>query len=162
MLIVGVNLTLDVNLISKCGIYCGACYVYRSFKDGGRLLETIAEQLGVPKDEIRCGGCLGSAENLWLNCRKCQISACLKEKGLVFCYECPQFETYSCEKYEKLRKFCSERGEDVKEALRRIKAGEARKWLEEQDKKWRCPACGGSIYWTEETCHHCGRLIGGH
>jgi DNA-directed RNA polymerase subunit RPC12/RpoP len=43
--------------------------------------------------------------------------------------------------------------------MMRIKAGDADRWLKEQDRKWRCTACGGSLYWTEETCHHCGKTI---
>lgn len=150
---------MDVKLISKCGIYCGACYVYRAFKDGGQMLDATAQRLGVPKEEIRCNGCLGPVEDLWRNCRNCHIAACLKEKNLRFCHECPSFEDSSCEKYEGLYQACSRRGENTKEALLRIKAGESDSWLEEQDRKWRCSSCGSPIWWEQETCYRCGQSL---
>jgi hypothetical protein len=116
---------LDTKLVSKCGIFCGACYVYRAFKDGGKMLDATAQKLEVPKEEIRCNGCSGPTQDLWRDCRMCHISACLKEKGFHFCYECPAFEDSSCPKYERLREGGSRRGENTKKALLRIKAGDA-------------------------------------
>ena len=150
---------MSVRLIGRCGIYCGACYIYRAFKDGGSLLTTTAEKVGVARDEIRCEGCLGPVEDLWRNCKTCEIRACLQERGLVFCYECPEFENSSCSKYERIREFCSNRGENIKHALERIRDGNADVWLKEQDAKWRCPACHRSICWTQTTCHHCSQPI---
>jgi len=152
------NSTKSGNLLTKCGIYCGACYIYRAFKDGGEFLDTTANEQGVSKEEVKCEGCSGLEENLWRNCRKCSIKPCLEEKGYIACYECPGFEG-SCAKYENLRTFCSKRGEDTKNALNRFKIGDAEEWLKEQDKKWRCPSCGGSISWYEEKCHHCGHTL---
>ena len=150
---------MDIKLISKCGIYCGACYVYRAFKDQGKMLDETAQRLKVPKEEIKCNGCLGPAEDLWRNCRRCQITACLREKNLGFCHECPSFENHSCPKYEGLSEFCLRRGENAREALMRIKAGDADGWLEEQDRKWRCTMCGSPIWWEQKICYQCGQSI---
>jgi hypothetical protein len=125
---------VKMNFVSRCGIYCGACFIYCASRDGGEFLDYISKLTQAPKEQIRCAGCLGPEEEIWKNCRK------LGE---------------GCERYERLRKGCSERGEDTRESLRRIKSGETEAWLKEQDAKWRCPACKGSISWYEETCHHC-------
>jgi hypothetical protein len=146
-------------LTSRCGIYCGACYVYRAQEDGGAFLEVVSERLGVPPDEVRCGGCTGPEEELWRNCKKCEVLPCLNGRGIEFCYMCPEFDEGSCEKYERISRFASERGEDVRAAMERIRAGEAEAWLEEQDQKWRCPHCQGNISWYEEICHHCNEPI---
>ncbi len=150
---------MSVKLISKCGIYCGACYIYRAFKDGGKLLKIMTEKLGVPKEEIKCNGCLDPVEDIWRMCKKCQFRACLQERGLAFCYECSEFENSTCAGYESACEFTSKRGENIREALERIKAGDADRWLKEQDERWRCTTCSGSIYWTEKICHHCGKPI---
>jgi Protein of unknown function (DUF3795) len=147
-----------MNFISRCGIYCGACYVYCASRDGGEFMDYISKQTETPKEQIKCAGCLGAEEELWKNCRKCGIRACLKEKGLQFCYECAKLDE-GCERYERLKKGCFERGEDARESLRRIQSGEAEAWLKEQDAKWRCPTCNKSISWYEETCHHCGKPL---
>lgn len=148
----------DSNLLSRCGIYCGACYIYRAFKDGGEFLRTVADEQGVSKAEVRCEGCLGPSEELWHNCKECSVSPCLREKGFKFCYECPKFEN-SCEKYERLSLFCLQRGEHVKKSLLRIKAGQTEALLREQDRKWRCNACNKPISWYEKECHHCGHPL---
>ena len=147
------------NLLSRCGIYCGGCYVYLAYKEGGGFLDSISEKLMIPKDEIRCEGCTGPAESLWRNCRECRLLPCLEERGYEFCFECPEFEEASCDKYEGLSRFCLERGEDIRASMRRIGNGGADAWLREQDRKWRCSQCGEPISWYEETCHHCGEPI---
>jgi uncharacterized protein with PIN domain len=61
-----------------------------------------------------------------------------------------------CELYERKTKGCLERGEDIRESMRRIQSGETDAWLKEQEAKWRCPTCNKGISWYEKTCHHCG------
>ena len=155
----GRRVMVGANLISRCGIYCGACYVYRAFKDGGNFLDETSKKQGALKKEVRCGGCLGPVEDLWRNCRGCPVRPCLDKKGYVYCFECRDFEDDSCERYEGLSLFCGERGEDIRAAMERVRAGEAEAWLREQDEKWRCPACGGPTSWYEEACHHCGESL---
>jgi hypothetical protein len=127
-------------------------------RDGRESLDLISKLTGAPKEQIRCAGCLGPEEEIWRNCRKCGIRACLKEKGFRFCYECAKLDE-GCEHYDRLKKRCSERREDAREALRRIQIGETETWLQEQDAKWRCPTCKNSVSWYEETCHHCGSKL---
>lgn len=148
----------NTSLVSKCGIYCGACFVYRAFNDGGKFLADLSRELKVSKEEIRCNGCFAPTHKLWRNCKNCVISSCLEEKGYRFCYECSGFDG-SCEKYEKIARLCSERGEDIRESLCRIEAGKTLAWLAEQDRKWRCSKCAGPISWYEKTCHHCGQRL---
>jgi rubrerythrin len=33
------------------------------------------------------------------------------------------------------------------------------KWLERQDKRWRCANCGASHSWWDETCPQCGQTV---
>ena len=147
------------NLLSRCGIYCGACYVYRAYKDGRGFLDSLSEKLRAPKHEIRCEGCTGPAESLWRNCRECRLLHCLEEKGYEFCFECPEFEEATCDKYGDLSRFYLERGEDIRSSMIRIGDGEADAWRGEQDRKWRCSKCGEPISCYEGACHHCGESI---
>jgi hypothetical protein len=145
----------EVRFLSRCGIYCGACYIVCASRDGGELLEYVSRLTETPREQIRCGGCLGLEAELWKNCRECETRACLKAKGLQFCYECAKMEQ-DCERYARKAAGCLARGEDIRESMRRLRSGEAAAWLKEQDAKWRCPACHRSISWYEEKCHHCG------
>ncbi|MCJ7573267.1 DUF3795 domain-containing protein [Candidatus Bathyarchaeota archaeon] len=146
----------DENLLSRCGIYCGACYIYRAQRDGGEFLDHVAAWQKAPKEMVRCRGCLGPLDEMWQTCRRCVVRSCLEAKGYGFCHECPGFEDGSCEKYERLSRFCAERGEDIRGTPLRMRAGEAEGWLREQDEKWRCPSCGRPASWYEKSCHHCG------
>jgi hypothetical protein len=142
-------------MLSRCGIYCGACYVYRAMRDGGEFLKDTAERQGVAIDEVSCMGCMGPEEALWVNCAKCRVRGCLKEKGLGFCYQCREFQERSCVIYERLTEFCAKRGEDTRGAMTEMEK-DPDAWLKAQDEKWRCGSCGGPYSWYEETCHHCG------
>ena len=148
----------DLRLLSRCGIYCGACYVYRAESDCGDFLRETAEWQGVELDEVKCNGCLAPDEEKWPNCQRCYPAKCLKEKGLSYCYECKEFIDQTCEEYSKYEEFTARRGENIRLNLIKMKAdpGELFRSL---DKQWRCPHCGGSYSWYEEKCHHCGKNL---
>ena len=76
---------MDQMLLSRCGIYCGACYVYRAERDVGEFLRDTAEWQGVELEQVKCNGCLAPKAEKWPNCQKCHVIDCLKEKGLEFC-----------------------------------------------------------------------------
>ena len=44
---------VNTALAGRCGIYCGACGVYRAYRDGGEYLEHVVER-GVSRGR-RCG-----------------------------------------------------------------------------------------------------------
>jgi rubrerythrin len=33
------------------------------------------------------------------------------------------------------------------------------KWLEAQEQRWRCPTCGASHSWWDETCPQCDQAV---
>jgi hypothetical protein len=148
----------DRSLLSRCGIYCGACYVYRAERDCGDFIREVAEWQNVELDEVKCNGCFAPDDEKWPNCRKCVPWRCLEEKGLDFCHECDSFWDYSCENYAHLEEFCAKRGENTRQNLIKVKADPER-YLAEQDQRWRCGSCGEPYSWYEETCHHCGRSL---
>jgi hypothetical protein len=149
---------MEEHLVSRCGIYCGACYVYRAERDCGDFIREVAEWQKVELDELKCNGCLAPEEEKWPNCQKCRPQYCLKEKGLQYCHECDEFWDYSCETYKDYEDFCSKRGENIRQNMVKIVA-DAPKWLEEQDKKWRCSSCREPYSWYEEACHNCGKNL---
>ena len=82
---------------------------------------------------------------------------CLEAKGLNFCYEC---DTYpNCEKFHRVADYALKRGENLVENLAKIKAGKVEEWLEEEDRKWRCPKCDKPISLYLDECHWCGAKL---
>ena len=145
-------------LLSRCGIYCGACYIYRAERDGGDYLARTAEQQKVEPGKVHCMGCSGPSDEMWVNCRLCPVRGCQDEKGYDNCAECPKFSDRNCENYERLADFCLRRGEDVRASLVKLSV-EPEEWLRQQSEKWRCHSCGRLISWYDETCRSCGGLL---
>lgn len=143
----------NLSLAGRCGLYCGTCGVYRGYKDGGELLVHLAEEWNIPREKFHCEGCGSLTQNCWGF--GCEIIKCLENKGYQFCYECEAFDEKSCERYEKIAERYLKRGENMRESMTRFKNGEVSSWLDEQDKKWRCPNCGKSITIHAEKCYSC-------
>jgi predicted RNA-binding Zn-ribbon protein involved in translation (DUF1610 family) len=149
---------METNLLSRCGIYCGACYVYRAERDCGDFLRHVAEWQNVELDEVKCNGCFAPDEEKWPNCQKCWPAKCLKEKKLDYCYQCDSFWDYSCDHYKGMEDFCAKRGENIRQNMVKMMS-DKQKFLADQDKHWRCPSCGEPYSWYEKTCHHCGKSL---
>jgi len=143
---------VDVRLLSRCGIFCGACFVYRAERDGGALLDEMAKRFGVPKEKIRCNGCSSPFEEQWGNCQKCNFKACQMRKSIKNCAQC---EAATCPDYGYLTRFTAYRHEDIREGLRRIEVGKGEEWMLEQEKRWTCPHCNSPIMWYDSVCREC-------
>ncbi|MEM3726062.1 MAG: DUF3795 domain-containing protein [Candidatus Bathyarchaeia archaeon] len=150
---------VNANLVGRCGLYCGACGVYRAYKDDGEFLKGIAESFKCSPEKMRCEGCMALTPECWGT--GCKIVQCLESKGLEFCYQCGEYEKDSCDKFGKLAQRYAEIGVDVRANLERIKKGETEEWLRESEKKYRCPSCGKPlpVYGTKGKCYHCGASI---
>lgn len=147
---------VDRDLVGRCGLYCGACGIYRAYKDNGEYLERLAKHFKCPPEKVRCEGCMALTLECWGN--DCKIVKCLRNKGLEFCYQCNQYEDGSCEKFGKLAEGYLEDGVDLRANLERIKKGEIEEWLRESEEKYKCPVCGKplSIGSIRRECYHCG------
>jgi predicted RNA-binding Zn-ribbon protein involved in translation (DUF1610 family) len=148
---------VDPRLLSRCGIYCGACFIYRAQRDRGSLLEAMSRRFGVPPAVIKCSGCSGPYEERWRNCQRCNLVACQRKRGQESCGGCPEID--ECRDHKYLRDFSAYRGENATEGLRRIISGESEAWLREQEKKWSCPRCGSLAMWYDNVCRRCGETL---
>ena len=150
----------DRRLVGRCGLYCGACGIYRAYKDGGAYLLRVADFLKCPPKKVRCEGCQALTIECWGN--ECRIVKCLDAKGLQFCFECADYANHTCENFEKFAQdYLKEDGVDLRANLARIKAGNRDKWLKESDKKFRCPHCGEPLPTSSfrKNCYHCGKAL---
>ena len=151
---------VNKNLVGRCGLYCGACGIYRAYKDDGELLENLAKSFKCPPEKVRCEGCMALTSECWGY--DCKIVECLRAKGLDFCYQCSEYEKGSCEKFEKLAKsYLEDCGVDLRANLERIRKGEIEEWLLESQEKYKCPSCGKPlpVYGTRGKCYHCGAKL---
>ena len=81
-------MSLEQELAAPCGVYCGACTMYRAASEPD-LAEKLSKAMNRPVEEIACKGCrarAASGESLG-----CDTLTCITGKGLEFCYQCSDF-----------------------------------------------------------------------
>ena len=140
----------DTTLAGACGLYCGACAIYRMYKDQDteQLERAAREVFRCRPDDIRCDGCRGPLDHHWSP--ECRFLACTRERGITFCHECADF---SC---DDLSAFSADHHDIPLTNLRRLAKVGLAAWLAEQEARWRCPACGKPVDIYSETCRACG------
>ncbi len=98
-------MTTNWNLIAPCGLYCGVCAIYITHRYNNQKMKKRLVDLykGNPPDserlsveDIRCGGCL--SDELFMDCRKCEIKICSREKGHSGC-QCDDFPCRTIENF---------------------------------------------------------------
>ncbi len=78
----------DITLIAPCGIYCGACPMYK-VKDDPSLGEGLKKRINW--DGVPCPGCRSAkGRNMFTN-GSCATYACVSGKKYDFCFECKEF-----------------------------------------------------------------------
>lgn len=143
----------DRSLAGVCGLYCGACGIYRMYKDQDtERLERAARQIfRCEPADIRCEGCGGQPACLWTP--DCRFVRCVREQGVAFCSECREFPC------EDLAAFSAERRDIPLTNLRRLAEVGLAAWLAEQETRWRCPECACPTDITSESCRACGAAL---
>lgn len=149
--------SMDKRLIGRCGLYCGACSIYRGERDDAELRQKIAKSVNCSEEQVRCNGC----GDLSSTCRGygCKIVVCLRAKGLNYCYDCSEYEKKICTKHGKLAQSYLEIGVDLRENLKKIANGLAEEWLKESEARFKCSHCGQPLSAWKETCHKCGSKV---
>jgi len=148
----------NTDLVGRCGLYCGACTIYRAERDDQEWRGRIAERYKIPAEKVRCQGCGALTGNCWGN--ECKFVKCLNGKGYKYCYECSDYENRNCQIFEEfLKNYLEEDGVDLRKNLTMIKAGEMDEWLKLSKEFYTCKFCGKPIVVGARKCHHCKREI---
>jgi len=145
------------SLIGKCGLYCGACVIYRAERDNQEWRSRIADSYNCRTDQVRCNGCGDLTSECWGN--GCRIVLCTQARGVNYCFECQEYNKDTCDKFNDLYNDYLQTGVDLKENLSQIKEGRIEEWLNDSKKKFTCKACGNPLAVWTDNCHHCGAEI---
>lgn len=148
-------------LAAPCGLYCGACSILAGVRRNDRtFLEMaalgVAEYLGHPvkAEDLQCEGCFSSV--LAVSCRDCPIRQCALSRGLTGCAECGDFP---CPVITAFNNDGMPHHAEVLENIRRWREIGVGAWAAEQDRRWRCAACGHPTDWYAVKCHRCGAAL---
>jgi hypothetical protein len=137
---------------SYCGLYCGACPILVANVKGEVAAKAAAWEL--PAENIVCYGC--KAKVIAGICADCVMRLCAQDRGFDFCVEC---DDYPCGSVQTFQRDRFPHHTLITLNLEAIRDRGVDAWLEEQKKRWSCPACGTAFTWYEEECQECrGKL----
>ncbi len=146
-----------MDVVGRCGIYCGACPIYRGTRGDKQAQEFARDAWKTPPNRMTCDGC----HNLGPEAHgiACPRRKCMETKGHGYCNECPEYEAGTCEKFEAMDRYFCKRSESLRRNLERITSGDLNAWLSEEAKKNSCPACSHPVFWEEKRCPGCGKPL---
>ena len=126
-------------LIAPCGINCGVCRAY--------LIQ-----------KTKCPGCRGDDSNKPITRTRCKIKTCeVFKNDAKFCFECVDFP---CDNLKRLdKRYTNKYNTSLIKNLEDIKELGMKKFLENENKRWSCPKCGGTVCIHEGSCIGCGQII---
>jgi hypothetical protein len=134
--------TLNSELIAPCGMNCALCCSYLAYKND-------LKSKGI--NHTYCKGC--RQQNKICSCikKKCKL---INKDEIDYCYECNE---YPCKAVSQLDKRYTTfyRMSEI-ENLNFIKEFGIKKFLKQQEKKWKCEECGELISCHNGICYSCG------
>ena len=130
------------DLIAPCGMNCAICANYLAYKN-----DIKSKGLKMPY----CIGCRPRNKKCAFIKKKCEL---LLKNNVEFCHEC---EKFPCDNLQKLdKKYRPLYRMSMIENLKFIKENGIESFLEKENKKWKCPECGGTISCHNGICFKCG------
>jgi hypothetical protein len=144
------------HLAGVCGLYCGACTVYRvrhdkERKDAGSILQNLVEQWKVPVEQE------GPHSPF---CTECEIRRCaITANDVTRCSDCSKFP---CGLLIKFNNDGVPHHSGIMKNIRRQQKIGAYEWCQEEHERIRCQFCGVSLDWYARSCHRCGTKAKGY
>jgi hypothetical protein len=126
------------SLIAPCGMNCGICMVFL-------------------REKNRCPGCRGIDIDKPITRVRCKIKKCTNFRNgrAKFCFECGIFP---CDNLKHLdKRYRTKYNMSMIENLDNIKSFGIRKFLKNEDVRWTCSQCGGTICVHKGYCIDCGK-----
>lgn len=125
---------IDIMMFAPCGMNCMVCYKHCYHKKP-------------------CAGCLNSDSGKPEHCRRCKIKDCIRQKGLAYCFECPD---YPCRQIKNLEKSYRTRYQaSLMENSRFVKQYGLELFMQQQKETYTCKKCGGIISIHDRECSEC-------
>ena len=133
---------MNEELIAPCGMNCAVCSAYLA-----RVHDIQNKGVKMPY----CSGCRpGKRKCAWLK-KRCTL---LMQGEVAYCNECPDFP---CDKLKHIDlRYRTLFRTSFLANLEAIKKEGMERFLLEQEEKWLCPKCGGTISCHNGICYSCG------
>lgn len=130
-------------LIAPCGMNCRVCYAFQ-------------------RDKNKCPGCRSENDSKPKSRVICNIKTCSKfnSQEIRFCGQC---DIFPCKNLKNLDK--RYQGKYFMSMIRNqelIIDGGVEKFIEAENKKWKCSRCGHILCAHKSECKYCGLPLSGH
>ena len=121
------------NMIAPCGANCSICMGYLSYTR-----------------KTPCAGCLPRNKMCAFLKKRCDL---LRDKKVRFCFECAEFPCRELKVID--NRYRTRYNYSFIDNLEAIKRSGVKKFLQDQEKKFRCKNCGGIICVHDRKCYGC-------
>ncbi len=143
----------EMELIGRCGLYCGTCSIYRAERDSQQWREKIAAEHNTTSERVTCQGCGALTSKCWGY--DCKILQCIHDREIEFCDECPNYEKRTCSMFTELEDRYTRYGVNLRDNLEMIRAGKVDDLIRFTEKVFTCKSCG-KLRATSTNCFGCG------
>ena len=143
-------------LAAFCGLYCGACSLYRAWEDNDEAAQNkLMERYQTDKPEdAQCRGCKSDKVNRI--CQRCTFRDCATGKGIEHCGQC---ESFPCSELQTFEADDAAHHTGIIDKLHVLKEQGSDKWIVAQEERWSCPTCGKKTTWYATECPKCGTAL---
>lgn len=131
-------------LVAPCGMDCNVCSGYLAYS---RKLPRKRGKI------IHCMGCRPRNKLCAFLKGRCVR---LRKDEIKFCFECKDFPCSGLKRLDE--RYRKKYGMSFVENLQMIKKDGVIKFLLFEQKRWRCPKCGGTICIHNRKCYDCERI----
>lgn len=127
-------------LIAPCGMNCGICVAFFGYTLKGE------------KRKYPCSNCRARHSQCAFLKKQCEK---LSTKQVEYCFECTGFP---CENLRALdKRYRNNYGMSMIENLRHIQTRGIEQFLKNEQERWKCPNCGGTICVHNRICYACNQ-----
>ena len=141
-----------VSPVAPCGIYCTLCPIYVADKGNHpKFKKILAHELKVAEDDIRCEYCL--SDKPFIQCSQCAVRDCVIDKNIEGCYRCDDYQCSKIDAMDPLTKSW------ISRSIPAIKEMGIERFMEEEEKRCRCPNCDYQLFLGARKCRNCGNVV---
>ena len=150
-------MNIKPEIVPPCGLYCGVCRMYQATQAGDlttleRLARIYAHRLPelapLSAADLLCDGCLSARRSVF--CRECSIRECAQTKALQGCHECGDFPCALIDAFP-----VPVGKKVILRAIPTWRSHGTQEWLLAEERRYRCPECGGALFRGARSCPHC-------
>jgi hypothetical protein len=126
--------------IAPCGMNCGICVAFFGYTMKG------------DRRKHPCNTCRSRKNQCAFIKKECDK---LATKQIEYCFECRDFPCVNLRTLDE--RYKNKYGMSMIENLSYIQANGIEQFLKNEEERWKCPNCGGTICIHNRTCYDCGQ-----